>query len=725
MKRKLAMAIIICMIATSSAAFSQELIKTDAKVAATEAKAVSTEEKEVSPEKLKNIISDVKQRFVVYDQDANFIYSVSLENGINMYSLSWDGPKYGTYIKYGEDKNIYWYYSSQKDKETYSSNRFKQLPSYDKNHAQDIASAFLQKALPSEHKNFSLKKDSSQLNSNMYSFEFTYFKNNIAVDGITANILVDASDGKVVSYSTSLDSGIKYPDSSNIISKETAKNNYKQELGLKLIYESDYDYEKNIIKKINLRYIPNYGPEYVIDAKTGKKVNISRITEGGGYAGVSMLDKGASNETSQVRLTEQEVSEIKAKADFASVNQAKEKIKSYGLEILDSNMKVDSAQLYESKRASKSGYTWSLTYTSSNSENRTTVDLDAKTLELLGFNSYNYTYTDDSVTKSQIEDAKKASEKIIKKYSNISMKNLKLDENSVQYQIDSKSPYIYISYNRVENGIEFPENRIDTIYDIDKSKIVSYQKRWEEIKFPDASNVVSLDQIYDKIFKENDISLKYKISYDKSKTVSFLVYEVNQNDYTKPLVFDALNGKRIVSESSKKPELEYKDIEKSKYKDEVKTLLSLGIGFQGGELKPQENIRQDELLYLISQTFEYVPVPLYKIDKLTSDQKKDIERQLRSIGVLTENEIMNSKAITREETIKYLVRALGYEKIASRSEIFNLAIKDSSSVENSYKGYVAIGDVLNIITKDQNANFKPKDNTTREEALKMIHNYLK
>ena len=725
MKRKLAMAMIVCMIATSSAAFSQEIIKNDVKLIPTEEKEVSAEEKEVSQEKLKNIISDVKQRLVIYDQDANFIYSVSLENGINMYSLSWDGPKYGTYIKYGEDKNIYWYYSSQKDKEAYSSTRFKQLPSYDKNNAQNIANDFLQKVLPNEYKNFILKKDSSELNSNIYSFEFNYLKNNIEVDGITANILVDASDGKIVSYSTSLDSGIKYPDSSNIISKEIAKNTYKEELGLKLIYESDYDYEKNTIKKINLRYIPNYGQEYVIDAKTGKKVNISRITEGGGYAGVSMLDKGASNETSQVRLTEQELSEIKSKADFASVNQAKEKIQSYGLEILDSNMKVDSAQLYETKRDSKSGYTWSLTYTSSNSENIVNVYLDAKTLELLGFSSYNYTYTDVGVTKSQIEEAKKESEKIIKKYSDVSMKNLKLDENSIQYQIDSKTPYIYLTYIRLEGGIEFPENNIYTIYDINKSKIVSYQKRWEDIKFPDTANVVSLDQIYDKIFKENDISLKYKISYDKSKTVAFLVYEVNQNDYTKPLIFDALTGNRLVSKISTKPELEYKDIEKSIYKDEIKTLLSLGIGFQGGELKPQENIRQDELLYLIAQTFEYVPVPLYKIDKLTSDQKKDIERQLRSIGVLSKNETMTSKAITREETVKYLVRALGYEKIASRSEIFNLAIKDSSSVENSYKGYVAIGDVLNIITKDQNANFKPKDNTTREEALKMIHNYLK
>lgn len=730
MKKKIAIATIICMISASSSVFAQEVYmeKTvDNLAKVKDIHDVQVIDKEVSPEKLKLILTDVKQRFVVYDQDASFKYSLSLENGINMYNLSWDGPKYSTYIKYGEDKNVYWYYSSKKDQGIYSETRIKQLPGYEKKHAQDIAQAFLQKALPSEYKNFKLKQDSGNLSSNMYSFEFIYTQNDIKVDGVMTNVLVDAADGKIISYSTSMDSSVKYNDIAGTISKEEAKKAYENELGVKLIYQSQYDYEKNKIDKLNLVYIPNYSTEYVIDAKTGKRINISSNMNGGGYAGVSMLDKGASEGANQVTLTEQEIADIKSKADLASLNEAKAKVKSYNLEILDSNMAVESAQLYESKENTKSGYIWSISYIGDSFEKRASVELDAKSLDLIGFNSYNYSYSENEINSLQVENAKKDAEKILNKYSNIKLNNLLLDENSIQNQLKNKNAYIYLTYNRVENNVEFPENYIDITYDVSKQKIISYRKNWYEIKFPSAENIVSKTTIYDKIFKENDISLKYKISYNKSmKAISNLVYEVNQDDYTKPLIFDALTGKRVIAENyTSKPELKYSDVEKSKYKEEINTLLALGIGFQGSELKPQTFIRQDELLYLISQTFEYVPVPLYKIESLTQAQKKEIEDQLRYIGVLAENETMTAKQITKEETAKYLVRALGYEKIASHSEIFKLGINDATEVEPSNIGYIAISDALNIIIKDQKNNFSPKEKTTREEALKMIYNYLK
>lgn len=730
MKKKIAIATVMFMISASSVVFAQDMnvdknLNNLAKVK--DIHEVQVIDKEVSPEKLKNILSDVKQRFVVYDQDASFKYSLSLESGMNMYNLSWDGPKYSTYIKYGEDKNIYWYYSSNKEPSVYSETRIKKLPGYEKKHAQDIALAFLQKALPVEYKNFKLKPDSGVLSSNMYSFEFSYTQNDILVDGIMTNVLVDASDGKIVSYSTSMDSSVKYDGISGTISKTEAKNAYKDELGMKLVYQSEYDYEKNKIEKLNLVYIPNYSSEYVIDAKTGKRINMSRVMDGGGYAGSSMLDKGSSEAANPSNLTEQEIADIQSKADLVSLNEAKVKVQSYNIEALDSNMTVESAQLYESKENTKSGYVWSISYIGNSFEKRANVELDAKSLELIAFNSNNYSYSENEITQLQIENAKQEAEKTLKKYANVEMKKTKLDELSVQNQLKSKNAYIYMTYNRMENDVEFPENYIDITYDISNQKIISYRKNWYDVKFPQAENVVSKDIIYDKIFKENDINLKYRISYNLSmKAVSNLVYEVNQEDYLKPLIFDALNGKRIVSDiDTSKPELNYNDIEKSKYKDEIKMLLSLGIGFQGGELKPQTPIRQDELLYLISQTFEYVPVPLYKIETLTQTQKKEIEDQLRYIGVLSENETMNAKQITKEETVKYLVRALGYEKIASRSEIFKLGINDASEVSPSNIGYIAVSDVLNIIIKDQKNNVNPKKETSREEALKMIYNYLK
>ncbi|MGL5256591.1 MAG: YcdB/YcdC domain-containing protein [Proteocatella sp.] len=729
MKKKIAITTVILMLSAYTAVFSQEPLDKNAENLS-KIKAINYSEiadKEVSPEKLKSILSDVKQRFVIYDQDAEFKYSLSLESGINMYNLSWEGPKYTTYVKYGEDKNIYWYYNSKKDQGVYTEERIKKLPAYDKKYAQDIAQAFLQKALPEQYKNFTVKVDSGILSSNMYNFEFNYTKNGVIVDSINANVAVDAAEGKVSSYSTTFDNSITYEDMQGVISKEEAKNVYKNELGIKLIYKSDYDYENNKIKGVNLVYTPNYNSNYVIDAKTGKRIDISRGVGGEGYAGSSMADKTVAENMNQEKLTEQEISEIQSKADLASLNEAKEKVKSYNLEVIDKDMNVESAQLYESRQNTKSGYIWSISYIGNSFENRAGVELDAKTLELLGFSSYNYSYSENEVTKSQIELAKKEAEKIIKKYSKIPISKLAIDETALENQLKSRNSNIYITYNRIENQVEFPENNITVAYDAINNKVVSYSKYWYEINFPQTNNVVSKDVIYDKIFKENGISLKYKIAYNNSmKMESNLIYEINQDDYKKPLIFDALTGKRIVYDySTEKPVLEYKDLNKSKYKEEVKTLLSLGIGFQGGELNPEQAIREDELLYLIAQTFEYVPVPLYKIDSLTKAQKKEVENQLKYTGILKENETMTSREITREETIKYLVRALGYEKIALHSEIFKLGLSDADKADSAHIGYIAIGDALDIITKDSKNNFNPKDKTTRDEALKMIYNYLK
>lgn len=734
-KRKIAIVTLMCMAISSPAAFAQEIIskdKSDIKIPSSinDLASITTQEKEVSPEKLTEILNDIKQRFVIYDKEATFKYSVNFENEINMYNLSWDSENYNTYIKYGEDKNVYWYYSYKKDENVTDANiKIKNLPVYDKKGAMVVAEDFIQKSLPKDFKNFKLKINTGTLNSNIYNFEFDYYKNNIPVDGILATALVDAMTGKIVNFSTSLNNSIKYEDTSGIISSAQAKEAYKNQLGIKVIYQSDYDYQNDKINNIKLIYVPNYGREYAIDAKSGKRINLYKEMYNTTFAEGGSNDKATAESASKPWLTEQEISEIESKADLASLNQAKEKVLSYAIEVLKKDMKVNSAQLYESKLNTSSGYIWSINYIGENNESNANVQVDAKTLELIGFNSYdyNYNYSENQITSSQIEKSRIKAGKILDKYSKINKEKLIIDEMNFEDQTDTKSPYIYVRYNRVENGIEFPENYIDMTYDVSNDRVVSYNQNWYSIKLPENKKIISPETIYNKIFKENQLTLKYKIGYSNTSQIqSKLIYEVNQSDYLKPLIFDAITGKRIISDQSytHMPE-EYKDIDKSKYPKEIQTLLLLGIGFEGAELNPQKIIKQDEYLYLIAQTFEYSPIPLYKISDLTEAEKNNIEQQLRLRGVLLKDEKMVNQEITREEAIKYLVRALGHGEIASHTEIFKLNINDSKNVSEKYTGYVAIGDALSIIIKDEQNNFNPQSKIKRDEALKMVYNYLK
>lgn len=721
------------MVISSTSIFAQETITKNSVVSSIPADiqgaaSIITQDKEVSPEKLTEILNEIKQKFVIYDKDADFKYSIDFEYGINMYNLSWDSEKYNTYIKFGEDKNVYWYYSYAKDEKKPDVNiKIKSLPVYDKKQASAIAEDFIQKSLPKEYNNFKFKENTGNLNSNVYNFEFDYYKNNIPVDAVSAVVVVDAVTGKTVNFSTSLNNAIEYEDNKGILSLAQAKEAYKRQLGVKVIYQSEYDYKNDEIKDVRLIYVPGYSREYVVDAKTGKRINLYKEMYGAALGSGDSKENASNESVMKPQLTEQEMSEIQSKADLASLNQAKEKIASYGIEILKDDMKVNSAQLYESKMNTSSGYIWSINYIGAEGESNASVQVDARTLELIGFNSYNYDYSENQITSAQIENAKNKAEKSLTKYSKIRKEKLVIDAVSLEEQENTKSPFIYIRYVRVENAVEFPENYIDMIYDVSNDSLISYNQNWYSIKFPENKNIVSAETIYSQIFNENHLMLKYKIRYSSNATIkSKLIYEVNQEDYSKPIIFDAITGKRIVPEQNEGwIPVEYEDLDKSKYSKEIQTLLILGIGFEGGELNPQKIIKQDEYLYLIAQTFEYMPLPLYKIENMTELEKNNIEEQLKARGILLKDEKMLNQEITREEALKFLIRALGYEKIAVNTQIFKLNINDDSKVSDKYIGYVAIGEALNIMIKDEKNNFYPQSKVTREEALKMVYNYLK
>ena len=692
-----------------------------------DSQASASQGKEVSGEKLTGIIGDIKKRFVIDDKGASFRYSVNYESGINMYNFSWESQETSTYMKYGEDGNVYWYYRYAKESAQPSYQvKIKSLPEYDRSEAKVIAENFLLKALPKQSRDFRIKQGTGNLSSDMYSFEFEYFRNSIPAEGISATVMVNSITGDISNFSTSLNNSISYESYEGALTPQSAEKAYRSELGVKLVYQSEYDYEKNVFKRTKLLYVPAYGNEYVIDAKTGKRINLYRDFYNMQYAGRGE-GEAAKDSAPVVQLTEQEIAEIQAKTKLSSLSQAKAKIAGYRLESLEKDMAVTSAQLYESKMNTKSGYIWSVNYASPDDRKSLSVQLDAGSLEIIGFSSYGYGYIESQISQAQIDSARVKAAEALKLYSSTSQGSLKLDEVYLNEQLGSRSQYVSVRYVREENAVEFPENYIHIVYDTASQKITSYYMNWYDIELPKPEKTVSPDMIYDKIFKENKIELKYRIIYaSSSKIDGKLIYEINQDDYMKPLVFDALTGERIVTVNDADTAIEeYRDISQSRYQDEVKTLMLLGIGFKGGELKPSAAIRHDEFLYLIAQTFEYAPVPLYSMDRLSDSQIAGIEQQLVSRGVIDKDEKLQSRIISHQETVKYLIRALGYEKLAVHTEIFKLNLADAEKVTEKFYGYVAIGDALDIIVKDAQNRFLPSSNTTRDQALKMIFNYLR
>ena len=79
--------------------------------------------------------------------------------------------------------------------------------------------------------------------------------------------------------------------------------------------------------------------------------------------------------------------------------------------------------------------------------------------------------------------------------------------------------------------------------------------------------------------------------------------------------------------------------------------------------------------------------------------------------------------MTKEEAVKYLIRALKYNKIGDLSEIYKDIFKDTKDIDPQLKGYVSIAYGLGIV-QGYNGNFNPKAELKREDGANMIYNFL-
>lgn len=77
--------------------------------------------------------------------------------------------------------------------------------------------------------------------------------------------------------------------------------------------------------------------------------------------------------------------------------------------------------------------------------------------------------------------------------------------------------------------------------------------------------------------------------------------------------------------------------------------------------------------------------------------------------------------MNREELAQLLVRALGYDKLANYSDLFNLQVKDATEVK--LKGQVAIILALGILTTNE-GNFTPAQDVSRAQAATAFYRYL-
>jgi hypothetical protein len=366
------------------------------------------------------------------------------------------------------------------------------------------------------------------------------------------------------------------------------------------------------------------------------------------------------------------------------------------------------------------------------------VSINAETGDLLNFYKNSAQYGDKEIAKINETDAKAAVEAFLKEIQPNKFKETEFDTRSnvnIKIDVGANAPLQYnFSYIRKVNGVRFPDNSMTVGFDAVNGEITNYNMAWFNTEFPSVSKTISLDTAYNKMFSGIGLELQYKLKYTDEimgKRVMLpqnpvkdvvLVYALKNG---KPLFLDAMTGNILDYDGKVYKEslpVQYTDISGHYAEKQIMLLAEYGISLGNTKFKPNDNITQKDYMLLLSKTLSnyYGPV----LSSISSDAEiENLYATMIREGIIKEAEKAPNAKVKREDGVKFIIRALKYDKVAGIKGIYKSGIKDINKVTSELVGHIVIAQGLNIINADKK-NFRPKDSLTRADAMVMIYNYL-
>ncbi len=691
---------------------------------------------------LANAIKKAKSLFVI-PESYKFESSVSSEGGKNVFSLNWksSGSDYSYIMVRMDDRSKVLSYESYSPSD---STQTRKVPKVSRQEAKLKAEAFIKKVNPEIVDQIKYEENNqANLMDSTYYFNFYRIASGISFYNDRVSVYVNRETGAVQAFYATWTDGFAYPVPGKQITMEQAREAFKKNLGLELIYKYAYSYEDNKLK-MYLAYRPKYENDiYAIEAFTGEKIKV-----GYGYYGPyfgrgsekQMLSGGATD-TAQVTLNPEEMKAVEEAGGLKPAEEAEKIARAAKFLELTGEFKLSSYNLSPSW-PDKAGYIWYLNFNKAETANTVSeyasVSVDAKTGKIIGFNR-STPYKEGSAAKYKLEEAKTAVDAFVKEhypelYTQVAY-NTDYEESLTGSQGTEALRSYSFRYNRLVNGVAFSDNGITADYDAVNGKITSFTINWFTVDFPEATNVIALEAAYDKLFTGIGLELMYKIDntssvvskkvmIDPSATETHEVKLVYSLKPDKPLFLDGNSGVILDSQGVPYKEVKpvsYTDIKGSFAEKQIMVLAENGVYLDGTQFKPKTEITQKDFFILLSKTLNY-----YKVVPTEKSPKKDIDDLyafLGKEGIVKAGEAAPSSSVTREDAVKFLIRAMKFDKVADIKGIFTSSFKDQSSIKAGLSGYVTIAAGLNIVSGND-GYFYPKSKLTREAAAVIIYNYL-
>jgi len=602
----------------------------------------------------------------------------------------------------------------------------KKIPNYTREDAIKAAEELVKKLHPDKFKETELM---DEYRSNLYR---PYYSNDIynfyfirKVDGIDfqdngMQIQVDKNTLKIRSFSLEWDTVLPIPDVKKAIKVDAAKKIYAEKLGLELAYQMIYPDSKGDPKLILVYKEKN--SSNLIDALTGEI--IAQHYYGPTYG---MQEKTALSADSRGGYvpTPQEQKVIDDSSKYISKEKAIEILKKYVA--IDSKFNMDNSNLYGSQNIESAAWSFSWSYIDKTNNTYSYIygTVDAVTGEVKNFSisSSENEYKSDKTPKYTKEQCKEIGEKFLKEIQPAKFGSSEYREQYYETTADINNVQSYnLNFIRKENGISAPFNSLNVTVSAYTGKVTGFNMNWQDLEFPDAKDVISLETAYQTLYTKHDLMLKYLriynyIKYNDSMVIK-LAYMLD-NFYG---MIDAKSGQFI--DYSGKPivevnKTEFTDIAGHKFEKDIKLLVELGIiDSTESKFNPDTKILQKDFVKFLMKATQS--------DYYTTSDSSEYDRYYENAinqNILDKNDKKPEACITKMEASKMMVKALGVGFVADLGSIFKLDFEDATGIAAYNKGYAAIAAALSLVDTSA-GSFEPDSELTKAETAGMLIKYL-
>lgn len=612
------------------------------------------------------------------------------------------------------------------------------FPAVGRDEARKAAEAFLEKVLdaPLESAVFS-DGDSVRLTSGVYRFS-----GEIALNGLPSpfsfSLTVRSDDGVITrfrrdSFEEAVLGGV--PSAKAGTGQDEAGALLKDTLAMRLEYVLDGE-----SGTASLRYLPEAGDEYYVDAQTGKLVNLTEIykeiDESGGSNGAGMA---AGADTSAAAPEEAAMDSGLSQAELEGVAKlegvrSKENLDALLREIEELGLdKYTLASAGYSLDRETGEVTATLTYTRSDDTGtwRRFVSCDGKTGALMAV--YTSAPRDPERTASVSgERAREIAEAFLAKLWGEEFSASALYDSVSWDEILWDASHVF-TYAQQENGYFLASNCLQISVDVTDGTVSGLSRQWtEDVTFDSAGDIVDEAAALDAWFGHYELPLAYghipvELRTDLDPRAEALMDMGYSYFYALKLVYalrepegrhytgvDARTGEVVYEDytASNQP-LTYDDIGDHWAADYLQTLADYGVGWSGGSCRPREELRQIDFVALLASANGY------RFDPETGDAD-DLYRQAYNLGILTSAQREDEKVLTRGEAVRMLLDCAGYREVARLTGIFTCSYADRDQIPEDMLGYAALAQGLGTIT----GSFDADRTATRAEAAVMLYKLM-